>query len=172
MAPPRADVGFAIVDLAGHDRTAAPMTAEPWSLTLDAAPPATAHVDLSRADERSLALKYIETLLGQKADAAPPATLEYIHYLQDLAAAIGPAPELTSDATPPAAPQGDAYDLINWFVTHNPDFVIRRLENGFVLVDPDAETGAPGLDVREFAFADGSMIILVGLPAQPDMGLV
>jgi hypothetical protein len=66
----------------------------------------------------------------------------------------------------------DPYEMINWFVANNPDFVVQRLDNGFVLLDPDVTFDATGVDVRELEFADGSMIILVGLAGFPESALV
>ena len=133
-------------------------------------------IDYAKDGEKTLALKYIEALLGVKSENIPSASIDYFHYLGEMVSQIVMLPEGGSSPAVLAAKEQpavrvdaiDPYKLINWFVANNPDFVVQRLDKGFMLLDPDVAFDAPGVDVRELEFADGSMIILVGLVGLPE----
>ena len=136
--------------------------------------------DYVKEGEKNLALKYIEALLGIKSENIPSASMDYFHYLGEVVSQIITLPEgVSSPAVLVADAQLEAraevlnpYEMINWFVANNPDFVVQRLNNGFMLLDPDVTFDEPGVDVMELAFSDGSMIILVGLAGLPEAALV
>ena len=168
------------LDVIRADAAPSPVVADDLIITDNTIHHPVGVADYVKEGEKNLALKYIEALLGIKSENIPSASIDYFHYLGEVVSQIVTLPEgVSSPAVLVADAQLEAraevfnpYKMINWFVANNPDFVVQRLNNGFMLLDPDVTFDEPGVDVMELAFSDGSMIILVGLAGLPEAALV